>query len=124
MKNLIFTLFFGLISIACYSQSIIDFSEETHDFGNIKFTGDTLVAKFLFKNKGVSNLEIYNAKASCGCAIVSYPTTISPGQSGYITVKYYNANPGFINKSISIITNDPNNQTVVLRIKGQTYKTE
>lgn len=122
MKNLILTFVFGLISLVSYSQSTIEFSELNHDFGNIKFTGDTLVTQFWFKNRGTSNLEIYEAKGSCGCTVVDFPKNIPAGQGGSITVKYFNNNPGFINKSLTVITNDPNNTTVILRIKGETYK--
>lgn len=122
MKNLILTLACVLISLVSFSQSTIEFSELTHDFGNTKLTGDTLVTQFWFKNKGTSNLEIYSAKGSCGCTVTDFPKNIPAGQTGSINVKYFNANPGFINKSVTVTTNDPNNTTVILRIKGETYK--
>ena len=122
MKNLILTFVFGLISLVSYSQSTIEFSELNHDFGKISFTGDTLVANFWFKNKGTSTLEISSAKGSCGCTVASYPKTTVANSGGSITVKYFNANPGYINKSVTVTTNDPNNPVVVLRIKGETYK--
>lgn len=124
MKNLILTFIFGFISLACFSQSQIDFVELTHDFGQVQFNGDTLVTQFWFKNRGTSDLEIYDAKGSCGCTVVDYPKNVPVGTGGSITVKYYNSNPGFINKSVTVTTNDPNNGVIVLRIKGETYKPE
>ena len=124
MKNVILTLVFGLISLVSYSQSLIDFAELNHDFGRVEFTGDTLVTQFWFKNRGVSALEIYEAKGSCGCTVADFPKTTAAGTGSSITVKYYNANPGFINKSVTVTTNDPNNTVIVLRIKGETYKPE
>lgn len=122
MKNLILTFIFSLISLISFSQSQIDFVELTHDFGRIEYTGDTLVTQFWFKNRGISTLEIIDAKGSCGCTIADFPKEIPVGTGGSITVKYYNANEGFINKSVTVTTNDPNNPVVVLRIKGETYK--
>jgi hypothetical protein len=124
MKKLILTLTFGLISLVSFCQSSIEFSELTHDFGKVKFTGDTLVTQFWFKNKGTSKLEIYEAKGTCGCTTAEFPKNILPGDGGVITVKYFNATPGFINKSVTIQTNDPNNGIIILRIKGETYKSE
>lgn len=123
MKNVILTLVFGLISLVSYSQTI-EFSEVTHDFGNVPFTGDTLVTEFWFKNKGISTLEILSAKGSCGCTVPSFPKTVASGSGGTITVKYFSANPGFINKSVTVTTNDPENSIIILRIKGETYKPE
>lgn len=123
MKNLILTFVFGLMSLVSYSQNI-EFAELTHDFGKVPFTGDTLVTQFWFKNTGISTLEIYSAKGSCGCTVPTYPQKVEAGTGGSITVRYYSANPGFINKSVTVTTNDPNNTTVVLRIKGETYKPE
>jgi hypothetical protein len=124
MKKLILTFIFGFISLVSFSQSQIDFVELTHDFGQVQFNGDTLVTQFWFKNRGTSDLEIYDAEGSCGCTIADYPKNVPVGTGGSITVKYYNANPGFINKSVTVTTNDPNNTVIVLRIKGETYKPE
>lgn len=124
MKKLILTFIFGFISLNHFSQSQIDFVELTHDFGQIQFSGDTLVAQFWFKNRGTSDLEIYDAKGSCSCTIADYPKNIPVGTGGSITVKYYNTNPGLINKSVIVTTNDQNNSVIVLQIKGFTFNPE
>ena len=41
---------------------------------------------------------------------------------GEIVVKYFSSNTGFINKSVTVQTNDTNNEIIILRIKGETYK--
>jgi hypothetical protein len=126
MKKLIFT--FGIILTSFFSMSqtspVLVFGNLTYDFGKINYTGDTLVANFWFKNQGVGELQILSAKPSCGCTVADFPKTVPVGTGSSITVKYYNANPGFINKSVTVTTNDPNNPVVVLRIKGETYKPE
>ena len=124
MKNLLLTLVFGFISLVTYSQSKIDFAELTHDFGTVQFTGDTLVTQFWFKNRGTSTLEIFSAEGSCGCTIADFPKNIAAGTGGSIMVKYYNPNEGPINKSVTVTTNDPLNPVVILRIKGETCKSE
>jgi hypothetical protein len=124
MKKLIFT--FGIILTSFFSMSqtspILVFGNLTYDFGKINYNGDTLVANFWFKNQGLGELKILSAKPSCGCTVASFTET-TPGMSGgSVVVKYFSASPGFINKSITVTTNDPNNGIVILRIKGETIK--
>jgi hypothetical protein len=124
MKKLIFT--FGIILTSFFSMSqtspVLVFGNLTYDFGKINYTGDTLVANFWFKNQGVGELQILSAKPSCGCTVASFPEN-TPGMSGgSVVVKYFSSTPGFINKSVTVTTNDPNNGVVILRIKGETIK--
>ena len=122
MKTL-FTLLLLFISTVGFSQcGIFSPAELTYDFGKINFTGDTLVANFWFKNPGKGDLQIFSAKPSCGCTVASFPEITAAGTGGVIVVKYFSASPGFINKSVTIQTNDPNNGIVILRIKGETVK--
>ena len=124
MKKLILTLVFGLISLVSNSQTspVMVVGNQTYDFGRIEYTKDTLVAHFWFKNQGVGELKILSTKASCGCTVASFPET-TPGMSGgEIVVKYFSSNTGFINKSVTVQTNDTNNEIIILRIKGETYK--
>jgi hypothetical protein len=123
MKKLILTLISTLTILVGYSQtSNVNFSYTTYDFGTIPFTGDTIVAHFWFKNTGTEDFKIYSVKPSCGCTVASFQETTSPGTGGEIVVKYFNANPGFINKSLTVTTNNPVENTIVLRIKGETVK--
>lgn len=104
-----------------YSQ-VIEFNNLFYDFGKIENSGDTLIAKFSFKNKGTQNLELFSVKTSCTFIKTSYPNVVKPNENNFIIVKYYNPNPGFINKIIIVNTNDPQQGVVILRIKGETYK--
>jgi hypothetical protein len=126
MKNLILTLAFGLISLVSYSQNspVLVIGNETYDFGKIEHKNDTLVAHFWFKNQGIGELKMLSTKASCGCIVANFPETTPGMNGGEIVVKYFSANPGSINKSVTITTNDTNNSVVTLRIKGETYKPE
>ena len=120
MKKIILILVF-FISTISYSQ-VIEFTNLFYDFGKIENSGDTLIAKFSFKNKGTQNLELFSVKSACSFINTSYPNVVKPNENNFVIVKYYNPNPGFINKIIIVNTNDPQQGVVILRIKGETYK--
>jgi len=126
MKNVILTLVIGLISLVSYSQTspVMIVGNETYDFGRVEHTKDTLVAHFWFKNQGIGELKILSAKGSCECTVASFPESTPGMNGGEIVVKYFSANPGLINKSVTVTTNDSENSIIILRIKGETYKPE
>ena len=127
MKKLF--LSFGIMFIAVLGMNTlnaqiekgakIEFSKETHDYGNIKYGGDPLCT-FEFKNTGDEPLIISNAKGSCGCTVPEWPKEpIAPGASGSIRVKYDTNRPGPINKNVTITSNAINEPNKVIRIKGE-----
>ena len=127
MKNLFFyfALFIGasLVSTKATAQiekgAKIEFSKETHDYGNIKYDGEPYCS-FEFKNTGDEPLIISNAKGSCGCTVPEWPKEpIAPGAKGSIRVKYDTKRPGPINKSVTITSNAINEPNKVIRIKGE-----
>jgi hypothetical protein len=98
---------------------VIDFSTRVFEFGEI--TEGTKV-EYLFKimNKGKSDLLIRSVKASCGCTAAN-PTSnvVKPGTSTDLKVIFDStAKLGMQNKTITIISNDPNTSTSILRISG------
>jgi len=126
MKKLILTLTLAFTAILFgnkFSAQIengpkIDFSKETHDYGNLKYGGDG-TCTFEFKNTGNAPLIISNAKGSCGCTVPDWPKEpIAPGAKGVIKVKYDSKRPGTINKSVTITSNAVNEPTKIIRIKG------
>jgi hypothetical protein len=127
MKKLLFSfaLLLGasLVSVEATAQiekgAKIEFSKETHDYGNIKYDGDPYCT-FEFKNTGDEPLIISNAKGSCGCTVPEWPKEpIAPGAKGSIRVKYDTKRPGPINKSITIDSNAINEPMKVLKIVGE-----
>ena len=127
MKNLFFyfALFIGasLVSTKATAQiekgAKIEFSKETHDYGNIKYDGEPYCS-FEFKNTGDEPLIMSNAKGSCGCTVPEWPKEpIAPGAKGSIRVKYDTKRPGPINKSVTITSNAINEPNKVIRIKGE-----
>jgi hypothetical protein len=116
----------------------IAFINETYDFDSIK-EGDTASYSFEFINKGKSNLIIRKVKASCGCTatqiISDNPQKTSnkdgenssnleyiykKGTGGRINVVFNSAGrKGEQQKSIVVVTNDPENSVINLNIKGK-----
>jgi len=102
-----------------------DFETKEFNFNTIK-EGDLANFDFKLTNNGKSDLLIRKVKASCGCtAVTPSETTIKPGQSTAIKTIFNSAGkPGKQNKNITVITNDPNNTTITLRITGDVEKVE
>jgi hypothetical protein len=129
MKKLFFSFAFLVAAMvtanaqntAVQAGAKIEFSKETHDYGNIKYDGEPYCS-FEFKNTGDQPLIISNAKGSCGCTVPEWPKEpIAPGAKGSIRVKYDTKRPGPINKSVTINSNAVNVEggISVLRIKGE-----
>ena len=129
MKKLLF--YFAFLVVAAMSANAqntavqggakIEFSKETHDYGNIKYGGEPYCT-FEFKNTGDQPLIISGAKGSCGCTVPEYSKEpVAPGAKGSISVKYDTNRPGPINKSVTINSNAVNVEggISVLRIKGE-----
>ncbi len=97
----------------------ITFDKVTHDFGNIK-AGKKVDTEYVFKNTGKSELIIRKTKASCGCtATQPEKSKLKPGESSKIKVTYDSTGKkGNENKTITVVSNDPTNPSIVLTIKG------
>ena len=105
------------------SAPIIDFNERVYDFGEIK-EGQKVEYSFKILNKGKSDLQIRSVKASCGCTAVNPASNvIKPGTNTDLKVIFdSNGKLGLQNKTITIISNDPNQSTTILRISGNVTK--
>ena len=102
----------------------IQLEKYVHDYGKIDSASDG-TCSFIYKNDGVEDLIIYDAKGSCGCTVPTFPTQpIKPGEFGLIYVVYDTNRIGFINKSVTVSTNATNsdNGFIILRIKGEVVK--
>ena len=102
----------------------IRFDTKTFNFGKIA-QKTSVTHEFQFTNNGKSNLILRKISSSCGCtAVIPKEKVIPPGQSSSIKATF-NAGTrrGKQNKTITIITNDPKNSTVVLRVTGDVEAT-
>jgi len=103
----------------------INFTETNKDFGTVK-EGEPVNHEFVFQNTGKSDLIIRKIKASCGCTTVAPKVTvIKPGESSSLSASFRtNGYSGRQSKSITVITNDPTQSTIVLRMTGVVSKEE
>lgn len=96
----------------------LTFKEETHNFGDIE-KGKPVTHEFAFKNTSKETILITAVKASCGCTTPTWTKDpIKPGESGSVTATYNAANPGSFTKTVTVTTNDTD-QNKVLVIKGK-----
>jgi len=111
--------FTGLSEDELKQAPSIQFDTKTFDFG--KIAQKTSVShEFQFINTGKSNLVLRKISSSCGCtAVIPKEKVIPPGQSSSIKATFSaGTRRGKQNKTITIITNDPRNSTVILRVTG------
>jgi hypothetical protein len=95
------------------------FNTTRHNFGTVK-TGTSVKYAFEVKNTGKSELVIRRTSASCGCT-ATHPakTNLQPGESTTIEANFNTSGrSGRQIKTITVITNDPDNASVVLMIEG------
>ncbi|MEO6901757.1 MAG: DUF1573 domain-containing protein [Bacteroidia bacterium] len=96
----------NLAAIPSTSTAEIQFDNELHDFGVIKFAGNGTY-EFKFKNTGKEPLIITDAKGSCGCTVPTYPknTPVNPGNYQKIKVTYDTKRPGNFTKTVTVYSN-------------------
>ncbi|HXA01378.1 MAG TPA: DUF1573 domain-containing protein [Cytophagaceae bacterium] len=99
------------------SSSVISFSEELHDFGDVK-QGDTLQYTFEFKNTGSSPL-IISEVVTPGVIKATWSTDpIGVGKAKEMPILFIvKGKPGMQNKVITILSN-ATNSPVKLSIKA------
>lgn len=99
---------------------VINFDGQIFNFGQIKH-GESVSHDFTFANNGKSDLIIRRVKSGCGCtAIEPQKTLLKPGELSSIKAVFNSR--GFFGrqtKSIVVISNDPANPNIVLRISGE-----
>lgn len=97
---------------------VAEFDNKVFDFGTIK-QGDKAEHVFKLTNNGKTDLIIRNVRASCGCTAVKHDNVIKPGGTTNVSVVFNSRGKrNRQNKSITVITNDPKNSTIILRVMG------
>lgn len=91
------------------------------DFGEIPFKTQKK-DEFTLTNNGNQPLFIVYGQSSCGCAKLDYNAApILPGKSSKVTITYDGTDLGDFLKTISIVTNESEERTV-LQVKGTVVK--
>ncbi len=124
LKNTIFfafaltTLVFFGASKNTFAQGIMNFKEETFDFGNID-EGTQAIHEFEFTNTGNQPIEISKVEASCGCTSPTFTKeAVMPGKKGKIKASFdSNGRPGMFLKSLTV-KNNTQKPNLLLYIKG------
>ncbi len=101
----------------------IDFNQRVYEFGEVP-EGTKVEYTFKILNKGKSDLLIRSVKASCGCTAANPASNVvkSGANTDLKVVFDSNGKVGLQNKTITIISNDPNSATSILRISGNVVK--
>ena len=122
MKKLLAIAITLLIHFFSLSQKEVDFGPtiefERETFIVKPINSDTLQVRFIVKNTGTQNLEIYSVNPSCGCTVVNFNHVIEPGKQDIIWVKIANPNPPF-SKSVLVNSNDVKRPDVILYVKSE-----
>ncbi|MCB9232864.1 MAG: DUF1573 domain-containing protein [Bacteroidia bacterium] len=89
-----------------------------HNFGTIN-QGDKAETVFTLTNTGQKDLLIRKTKASCGCTSSKPESTLlAPGTSTKVEVSFNSTGrAGLQEKTVTVITNDPVNPVIYLKIK-------
>ena len=97
----------------------VEFDEKVFDFGQLT-QGEKAEHVFTMKNNGKSDLIIRKTRATCGCtAIAPITKVIKAGEETEIKVVFNSRGKrGRQNKLITVITNDPSESSVRLRVTG------
>jgi hypothetical protein len=90
------------------------------DLGEIELTPDVARdAEFTVSNRGLAKLVLLQTSSSCGCTVVEWPNpTVSPGKSTTLRVRVKpRPESGPQTSVISILCNDPANESVQLAVR-------
>jgi len=101
----------------------VEFNTTSYDFGSVT-EGTPVQYDFIIKNIGKSDLIIRKIKASCGCTTVTpSKSVLKPGESTELSASFRTSGySGRQGKTITVITNDPKNPTMILRMTGNVNK--
>jgi len=101
----------------------IEFKTTSHNFGTLK-QGSIVNTEFEFTNSGKDQLVIYDTKTNCGCTATTLnKMKFNPGESSIIRVTLdTKGKDGYIQQSVNVKTNDPNNPEVFLIVNAKVQK--
>lgn len=117
---IIISIFITTVSIIAQTGPSIEFDTKTYDYKDIKEDGGPAKCTFRFTNIGDAPLKLTTVRPGCGCTTSDWTKDeIMPGKKGFISAVYDPMNrPGPFNKAISVETNDPRQERIILFIKG------
>ena len=98
----------------------LELSAQEWNFGSA-WQGQTLRGNITVKNVGQAPLEITDVRPSCGCTVATKPKSpLAPGESDTMTLSYDGAHRlGAAHQTVTLITNDPTQPSVAIRLVGE-----
>lgn len=97
----------------------IKFETEVMDYGTIEKGADQ-ERTFKFTNIGKAPLALTAVNSSCGCLVAKWPSEpIAPGKSASVIAHYDTNRVGRFEKTLTVVSNDPERPNIVLKIKGE-----
>jgi hypothetical protein len=97
--------------------------EDHHDFGRV-FHGQEVVHTYEIENQGDAPLLLQDVRSTCGCAVGRITSrSIPPQGKSRLDVAFDSTNyPGVQNKSVTVITNDPQRASVSLSFRAEVVR--
>jgi len=104
MRKASFILMLGIAVAVVAGIAPIEWKSTSIDLGKVSIN-ETKELTFEFKNRSNESIRILEAKGSCGCTNVKFPTDeIKAGATASITANFKSAKPGTFKKNIKILT--------------------
>lgn len=99
---------------------IASFAVKDYDFGDVK-EGTNVFYRFELINTGKSDLVIRKITSSCGCTTSNIDKTLlKPNENCFVSASFNTGGrSGEQQKTITIVTNDPKNPTIILSLIGK-----
>jgi Protein of unknown function (DUF1573) len=100
----------------------IQFESSTHDFGKA-MEGEAVTYSYVFTNTGDATLQVSDVHA-CHCLTFgSFTKQVEPGMTGTIPLSFNTSGlNGAVNRTITVVCNEKNHQSVQLLWKGTVWR--
>jgi len=103
---------------------VMQLEDDVVDYGTIEKNSEPL-RTLSFTNVGDEPLVIKNARGSCGCTVPTWPKEpILPGESSVIEIRYATNRVGSFSKKVTLTTNENQDNSRVVTVKGKVLKEE
>lgn len=119
LYSLLVYMCLSLIPVFCDAAAILSVDRREIDIGSIP-QGEKVEQVFHFSNRGDTPLVIDQVKPSCGCTVAALSSSrVAPGAKGEIRTVFDSSRfSGEIHKSIYVTSNDPQQPTIELILRG------
>jgi hypothetical protein len=96
----------------------LEISSTLLDFGEV-WQGEPVAGEFTVRNVGTAPLTL-SIKSSCGCAAATVPKSeLAPGEQDSFRITYDTLRRrGKASQQVTLLTNDPDQPTVVIHVRG------